>query len=87
VPRLFILIHGLSLHKLLMAPLLLSRESAFEFKLSEIGFLKMAFQFQGAPRSSLSLCFGPPLDARLFSSLISVSVMILQFVYAQPLSP
>jgi hypothetical protein len=39
----------------------------------------MAFQFRDAPRNGLSLCFDPPFDARLFFSLISVSVLIVQF--------
>jgi hypothetical protein len=41
----------------------------------------MAFQFRGAPRSGLFSFFGPFFDARLFSSLINVSVLIVQFAY------
>jgi hypothetical protein len=63
-----------------MVPVLLTRESEFEFKLSEDGLMRMSFQFRGAPRSGFSPFFDPPLDSRLFPSLISVGVLIIQFV-------
>jgi hypothetical protein len=80
--RLFVIVHGLSLHNLLMAPVLLSRESEFEFdfKLSEVGLVKMAFQFRSASCGGPFPFSGPPLDARLFSSLIGVNVLIVQFL-------
>jgi hypothetical protein len=77
---LFVVIHGLSLHKLLIASALLPRESEFEFKLSDVGLVTTAFQFQSAPRGDSSPFSCQPLDARFFSSLIGVSVLIVQFM-------
>jgi hypothetical protein len=78
---LFVVIHGLSLHKMLMASVLLPRESEFEFKLSEVGLVTTAFQFRSAPCGDSSPFSCQPLDARFFSSLIGVSVLIVQFIY------
>jgi hypothetical protein len=58
--HLFVVLHGLSLHKLLMAPVLMSHESEFKFKMSEAGLMRMGFQFRHAPRSDLSSFSGPP---------------------------